>query len=341
MIFEYIWIDGFNELRSKTRVLHFEKMISERLTIEMIPNWNYDGSSTNQASCEESEILLKPCALYKSPFVNIRSHYDHFLVLCETFQTDLIPHITNTRHEAAKLFEQYKEHEPMFGIEQEFFLMQNGFVASFQHNIEPAPQDHYYCGVGTQMIDRDCVESAFVYALKAGLKITGMNAEVAPSQWEIQVCATGIDAADQLIMLRYILQRTAEQYNYNISIHPKPLGEGGTWNGSGCHVNFSTKEMRENNGYEKIKQLVSNLSNSHKDYMKHYGNDNHLRMTGKNETSSFEKFSYGVGDRSASVRIPNDTHKNKKGYIEDRRPSSNMDPYVVTSLIFKASLNTN
>lgn len=331
MIFEYIWIDGYKQLRSKTRVLHIDSV-----TLDTLPNWNYDGSSTKQANCNESEILLKPCALYKSPFNNEIAEY---LVLCETYSDENTPHDTNTRFHAAQLFEKHSDYVPMFGIEQEFFLMRNGHVASFQINDQPEQQDHYYCGVGSQMIGRECVETAFLYALKAGLKITGMNAEVAPSQWEIQVCTTGIDAADQHVMLRYILQRTAEQHNYDVSFHPKPLGEGGEWNGSGCHVNFSTKDMRYDNGYEKIKNVITNLSNSHTEYMKQYGTDNHLRMTGTNETSSFEKFSFGVGDRSASIRIPNDTFKNNKGYIEDRRPSSNMDPYVVTSLIFKAAIN--
>ena len=71
--------------------------------------------------------------------------------------------------------------------------------------------------------------------------------------------------------------------------------------------------------------------------MKQYGNHNHLRMTGKHETASYNTFSFGVADRGASIRIPRETEKNKKGYFEDRRPASNMDPYIVTSLIFETT----
>ena len=68
-----------------------------------------------------------------------------------------------------------------------------------------------------------------------------------------------------------------------------------------------------------------------------YGKDNHLRMTGTCETSSYDKFSYGIGSRTSSIRIPTTTFYSKFGYFEDRRPSSNMDPYLVTSKLFETT----
>ena len=68
--------------------------------------------------------------------------------------------------------------------------------------------------------------------------------------------------------------------------------------------------------------------------MKYYGVDNDLRMTGKCETASYDKFTAGRADRSASVRIPNTVVDDKCGYFEDRRPASNCDPFITTTLIY-------
>ena len=83
---------------------------------------------------------------------------------------------------------------------------------------------------------------------------------------------------------------------------------------------------------------ISNLEKKHTLHINHYGSDNSERLTGQHETSSLEEFSYGVGSRNTSIRIPNQTNIDNKGYFEDRRPSSSLDPYVVTSLIFATSL---
>ena len=159
--------------------------------------------------------------------------------------------------------------------------------------------------------------------------------EVAPGQSELQIRDVGINAADGLIVLRYILSRTAEEYGYDIDYSAKPVK--GDWNGSGCHVNYSTLPMRENGGYQYIISAIERLEKKHKEHLKVYGNDNHQRLTGLHETSSMERFTYGVGNRGASVRIPTETFENKKGYFEDRRPSASMDPYLVTSIIYQTT----
>jgi len=325
-LFEYIWIDGYGNTRSKTKVINSDT----QLLLPDLPIWNYDGSSTGQAPGNDSEVLIRPVAMYNDPFrINSR------LVLCETLLPNMEAHPSNTRVKATEVFNLKPELEPMYGIEQEFFLYKGDRPAGFPEDPlhYPSPQKDYYCGVGAQnAVGRDCIEECFAKCLQAGLSLTGLNAEVAPSQWEFQVCAKGIDASDQLYIMRYITNRVCEKYGYWMNIHPKPIT--GDWNGSGCHTNFSTKPMREEGGYQVILDAIEKLSKHHRLHMENYGLDNDKRMTGAHETASYDKFSYGVANRGCSIRIPRSTEADNKGYFEDRRPASNMDPYLVTGLLF-------
>ena len=333
---EYIWIDGDGEVRSKTKVLpeHIQSNPDE-LLISEVPIWNYDGSSTNQASGESSEVLIRPQSIFKDPF---RRRGVNFMVLCDTLTPDGQPHETNRRSDADKLFSAHLDEAPMFGMEQEFFILKQGNVLGTNSSSgEYTPQTKHYCGVGAHGSCRKFVDEIVENAVYAGLSITGMNAEVETSQWEVQVCTTGIDAADQLILLRYVMKRTSERYGWTISFDPKPISNG---NGSGCHVNFSTKQMRDEGGYDIILSTINEMKKYHKEDMKQYGEGNEMRMTGTNETAHYDTFSYGVANRTASVRIPNETFQKKCGYLEDRRPAANMDPYIVTSTLFKRYISS-
>lgn len=325
---EYIWIDGYNTLRSKTKFFN-NKL--DNIKLDSLPVWNYDGSSTNQATTESSEIMIHPVYSCKDPF---RRNLNSYLILCEARFSNGESAKYNYRSKANLIFEKYLEQEPMFGIEQEFFISKNNTPIGFLERGYPNQQKMYYCGVGgDNVIGRKLAEESFENCIYAGLSVTGLNAEVAPSQWEIQICDYGIEAADQLIMMRYIINRTLEIYNLNLDINPKPIN--GEWNGSGCHVNFSTKKIREEKDYNYIVQCIENLGKKHKESIKIYGENNDKRLVGKFETSSIDSFSYGVGNRESSIRIPNETKQNQCGYFEDRRPASNMDPYLVTSSILK------
>ena len=328
----YIWIDGTGEnLRSKSRTLDFiPKSVAD------LPEWNYDGSSTYQSEGSNSDTYLRPVAMYRDPF----RLGDNKLVLCDTYKYNRKPTETNRRLACAQAMEAAKEHVPWFGIEQEYTLLDmDGRPFGWPKNGFPGPQGPYYCGVGANKVyARDIVEAHYRACLYAGINISGENAEVMPSQWEFQVGpCEGISAGDELWMARYLLHRVAEEYGIVVTLDPKPMP--GDWNGAGAHCNFSTKPMRAENGIIEIEKAIDKLSKQHlrhiQAYDPHGGKDNERRLTGRHETSSIHDFSAGVANRGASVRIPRSVAEEKKGYLEDRRPSSNCDPYAVTEALVR------
>jgi glutamine synthetase len=318
---EYIWIDGTEptaRLRSKTKIL---------ASASDLPIWGFDGSSTNQAPGSNSDCVLKPVFACPDP---VRGG-DDVLVMCEVLLPDMTPHLTNTRSELAPIAEQFADQEPLFGIEQEYTFFKDGRPYGFPVSGFPAPQGFYYCGVGAdEVFGRPIVEKHLDNCLKAGLAISGINAEVMPGQWEFQVGPLGpLDVADQLWVARWLLYRTAEEFGVAATLDPKPVK--GDWNGAGAHTNFSTKAMRES--YEPVIAACEALGKRASEHIENYGADIEHRLTGLHETAPWTEFKYGVSDRGASVRIPWQVEVDQKGYIEDRRPNANCDPYVVARLI--------
>jgi glutamine synthetase len=321
---EYIWIDGTQptaKLRSKTKIL------ADRAEL---PVWGFDGSSTNQAEGHASDRVLKPVFSCPDP---IRGG-DSVLVLSEVLNIDFTPHESNTRALLTSVVERFAAQEPVFGIEQEYTFFADSRPLGFPVGGGfPAPQGGYYCGVGAdEIFGREIVEKHLDNCLAAGLGISGINAEVMPGQWEFQVGPLGpLDVADQLWVARWLLYRTAEDFGVSATLDAKPAK--GDWNGAGAHTNFSTKRMRER--YDAIIEACEALGRYDKplEHVRNYGVGVEERLTGAHETAPWNEFSYGVSNRAASVRIPWQVEVDGKGYIEDRRPNANVDPYVVTRLI--------
>jgi glutamine synthetase len=236
-----------------------------------------------------------------------------------------------------------EDQEIWFGLEQEFTLFnldERTPLGWPKGGMPSRPQGPYYCSVGPENnFGRAITDSMYKACLYAGIAISGVNGEVMPGQQEYQVGpCVGIDAGDQLMMSRYILMRVCEDFQVYCTLHPKPIVEG-DWNGAGMHTNVSTKKMREDGGLEEIKKAIYKLGAKHKEHIAVYGEGNELRLTGKHETASIEQFSFGVANRGASVRIGRDTEAEGKGYFEDRRPSSNADPYLVTGKIMETIMS--
>jgi len=336
VVAEYVWLDARGVPRSKTKTLAKKPCAPEDL-----PVWNFDGSSTEQAPGSDSEILLIPRSIFKDPFRG----GDNILVMAECVTPDMKPAIGNYRAGCAAIMEQYQDLEPWFGIEQEYTLLrpeQHGVMSKTPYGFnpdgsEPAPQGPYYCGAGCNFaIGRSVADTHYAKCLYAGVKIAGINAEVMPGQWEYQVGpCKGIEMGDHLQMSRYIMNRVTEDLGIQVTYEPKP--RDGDWNGAGCHTNFSIKEMRAEGGYEVVEKVCQAFGTVAKEHIAEYGEGNEKRLTGLHETCSINEFKYGVADRGASIRIPRETFLNKKGYMEDRRPAANCDPYKVTGRMLRTT----
>merc|ERR1719253_867256 len=305
---EYVWIDGDLTCRSKCRTLAANKIPEDPTKL---PLWNYDGSSTGQAPGDDSEVIIHPKAIYPDPFRG----GDNILVLCDTYTPGGTPLPTNTRAAAAEAFAGEtgssvdKGTGAWFGLEQEYTLFDLDKVTplGWPKGGYPGPQGPYYCSAGADRAYGRAISDAHYKAcLFAEIAISGTNAEVMPGQWEFQV---------------------------GVTLDPKPIP--GDWNGAGMHTNFSTEKMRNAGGLTDIVAAIKRLGTKHSEHIAEYGEGNERRLTGKYETADIGTFSFGVANRGCSIRIPRATDAEGCGYLEDRRPSSNCDPYVVTRKIFQ------
>ena len=347
---EYVWIglNGFQgeswTMRSKLKVHQLTADDVSKLAagdISVLPAWSFDGSSTGQATGDDSDCVLAPVRAVTD---TVRNDGKSVIVLCEVLNPDGTPHSTNHRHTLIKNEVVNNELGAAFGLEQEYSIMKNGRPLGFPEGGYPPPQGPYYCSAGAdRCFGRNISEDHVDACIGAGLHITGTNVEVKPGQHEYQIGGPNVGptlVSDELWISRWLLLRIAENHGAAVTFEAKPvLGE---WNGAGLHHNVSTKDLRENGTEEKFKAIMDRMALNHNDDMSLYGVDNHLRMTGELETSSPNEFSWGVSDRGCSVRIPVQTIQNNWcGYFEDRRPASSIDPYQTTNAILRSLIESS
>ena len=343
--FEYVWLDGYDpkNIRMKTRYENWKLDMSQgggfsrEEVLKRCPDWYFDGSSTNQAPADDSDLILRPVKVYHNPLEE--SDMPSFIVLCDVLNADGVPVESNTRSLLKKALEDSEIENPLFAVEQEYFIRDAKTNKILGLGDESESQGRYYCGVGANLaFGRRLSDIHSQVCHQMRLPICGTNAEVAPGQWEYQLKEQDpISTADDLWISRYLLMKVAENLDCYVDFSPKPIK--GDWNGSGAHINFSTKEMMEEGGASMFERICHTLRLNHEKHIEKYGKENELRLTGKHETQSIDKFTWGQGDRGASIRIPVSTLQNKwKGHIEDRRPSSNVDPYEAFSILIE-SLN--
>ena len=325
----------FNEMRSKTKVIQKDR---STLKPEDYPEWTYDGSSTDQAPGNDSDVVLRPCWVCPDP---IRGG-DNVLVMCEVYASDnKTPLPSNYRAPLKDVMAKLdmKKLDPWYGFEQEYTMMQSsGRVYGWpEGHGYPAPQGPFYCGVGSEAVyGRPLAEAHMDACIKAGITISGINAEVMPGQWEYQIGPVGpLEVGDQTMVARWLMHRLGEDFGIVITHDPKPVV--GDWNGTGGHTNFSTAPMREEGGIKVITEAVEKLGKRHAEHIAAYGSGNERRLTGKHETADINTFKSGVADRGSSIRVPLGVSLAGKGYLEDRRPSANVNPYVVARMVLETT----
>ncbi len=360
----------FNEMRSKTKCI--PKPITSMNAADF-PSWSFDGSSTGQAEgnnsgtyessaihhlihppihppihvspqthsspqhCQLPDCILRPCFICPDP---IRGG-DDVLVMCDVLDPTGKPHVSNTRAMLEAIInDTVKAEKPLFGFEQEYTMLSKGGATPYGWPLGgyPAPQGPFYCGVGNESVyGRELAEAHMDACIKAGLTISGINAEVMPGQWEFQIGPTGaLETGDMVMVARWLLHRLGEEFGIISTFHPKPIK--GDWNGAGAHTNYSTESMRRDGGMKAIEAAIERLSKCHPEHISQYGSGNEERLTGAHETCDIDTFRFGVADRGSSIRIPLPVQLANKGYLEDRRPSANVDPYVVVRLLIKNTL---
>jgi len=300
---EYIWLDGYEPTQNMRSKTKVVNDFSGKL--EDCPVWSFDGSSTKQASGGASDCLLKPVAIYPDP-----QRINGYLVMTEVLNADGTSHSTNHR---ANIDDD--DNDFWFGFEQEYFIMdkETQLPLGFPIGGYPGPQGMYYCSVGGRNTHgRDFVEEHADLCIEAGLNFEGINQEVASGQWEFQLFAKGAKKA------------------------------GDEMNGSGMHANFSNNTLRTCGSEETYNKICEAFRPVTKEHIAVYGAYNDQRLTGLHETASIHDFSYGISDRGASIRIPIITvEQGWKGWLEDRRPASNGDPYKIAGRIIKTVKSVN
>ncbi|GJQ88142.1 hypothetical protein Trydic_g13147 [Trypoxylus dichotomus] len=332
---EYVWIDGTGEhLRSKARTLEYIPDNHKE-----VPPWGCDSNASMLPVPKETDVLLVPVAMYNDPF----RRSNNKLVLCDTYEFDGKPLPTNNRKSCCEALNKVCDQEIMWGLEQQYMVMDMderpyGWPVCLG---EPRRHKGYYCAVGgDKVFARELSESHYRACLYAGVQIASTHPDAVPGQWEFQIgVSPGIKGPDDLWMARYILARISEEYGLYTCLHPKRFDN---MPGCSCHVNFSTKVTRKDNGLSTLEGYMQKLSKRHEEHLRKYdpygGQQNKLRLTGKDGTSAVDNFTSGVGDKSLSVRITKETETKKKGYIEDRRPASNSDPYAVCDMVVRTCL---
>ncbi|CAH4037155.1 unnamed protein product [Pieris brassicae] len=334
----YCWIDGSGiNMRCKDRILSCTPY-----SADAAPGWAFDGSSTGQATTANSDTNLKACAVYRDPF----RLEPHVLVLAEVYMGDGSAAKTNHRKFCNDLCEYHKAEEPWFGLEQEYTMLDvDGWGLGWPKGggFPAVNYEFSYCGIGAKYIaGRDICEAHTKACLYAGCDFEGTNAEVMFACWEWQIGTTiGIKAPDDMWMSRYIMSRISEDYGVVITYHPKPMGPKHP--GVGMHHNFSTKRMRSDGGYAFIEECIKRLEKNHMKHMKNYQHDeqtNRMRLSGKFETAPFDKFSWGIANRKASIRLGRNIKEKGKGFMEDRRPAGDCDPYLVCGLLMDTCLGS-
>eukprot|EP00882_Tetradesmus_deserticola_P003652 GHRQ01003864.1.p1 GENE.GHRQ01003864.1~~GHRQ01003864.1.p1 ORF type:complete len:539 (+),score=208.74 GHRQ01003864.1:165-1781(+) len=349
---EYIWLGSSGaDLKSRTVVLDEQPVSPEDLPIAEI-----DGSSYGQAAEESCEIYLQPKKIFSDPFRG----GNHILVLCDTYVPplacqatadpwdDMAPHISNHRAACEEVMKQATQHQPVFTMQQEYTLISEGCSLSggFLMGDTPGVPIRNSAGLSDKAaarLGREVNELHMHACLSAGLSYSGSHTSSTHQHgYKVGPCL-GVDAADQLSLSRFLLQRIAQ--HSAAGIHYDSLGGLGSSSGNKCTVQFSTACSRDPvSGLSAIQQMMDRLHSSHVATFSGCGNavadsassGSWHSSSGFSEPTAptgMARFTVGQGNRHAAIMVPTSTLLNKCGPILDRRPPAGSDPYLTTMLL--------
>lgn len=335
---EYIWVDGWGVPRSKSRTLTRMPTCPDDA-----PIWMMDGSSCGQAPVRDSDVYLVPREVFDDPFRG----RPNVLVMAEAVTVNMEPAEGNWRAEAIEVIRKYEKHDFWFGMEQEYTLCKVGTMGedgpplgTNDDGEYPKQKAEYYCAVGGASIcfaQRQIMEDHYACCMAAGVKIAGMNCERGFGQSEFQIgpCRAWT-VGDHMTVARWILHICCDRWVCSASFAPRIEK---SLCASGLHVNMSTKNTRADGGMDAIDMICQSLQKSHQQVMasEAYGTGHEERLVGSNELSNGRSFKYGVGDRTCSIRIPRNVAVTGKGYLEDRRPASDADPFQAIAALVKCA----
>lgn len=353
IIAEYIWLDHKNEYRSKTRFLEiinnnskFDDNVNRKINnyiksnnVDDYPIWYYDGSSIGDIPKNDknnTECILLPAFLMSNPLKKDTDNLIYMDVYCiNKYKLGNEVYYVNPKMEIYnKLLKELDNNEYIFGIEQEFFILnkETGLPPGLE-SLADIKQGKYYCGNGINNINtRKFILDTQEKLSNSDINVTGFNYEVAPGQAEFQLCSVGMIALWYLIALRYILIRNAENYNYIISFDNIIYKGDKQYYNTGCHINISNVNTSGKDGIkyimEHIEKLESKAPKTDSEFNEIFGEGSTNRLNGTLETSKWDVFSWGYGTRNTSIRIPNQVANDKRGYFEDRRPGGNVNPFI-------------
>lgn len=323
VVAEYVWVDSKGQTRSKCKTVSAKPDTHDDCAI-----WSYNGGPCGQADPKSSDVYLVPRKVFDDP---VRGA-PHVLVVCESITHSMEPAAGNFRAECAEVMEKYQGADPWFSMEQEYVCCDD------QGNPLGCKESDNYCGRGALNLPpkmRELMGDHYAMCLRAGIKVSGMNTEAGKGQGEFQVGpCKGINIGDHVIAARHTMHKAANKYRVAISF--APVNEG-VEHASGAHMNFSCRQTRGDGGLTVIEKVGRALGRRAKEAVTLFGEDNDKRLNGAGFTSDINSFRFAVADRTASVRIPRACGIVGKGWLEDRRPSANCDPYRVATHIMKTA----
>ena len=324
---EYIWLDGYEpvpNLRSKTMIKEFDSFP----TLEELPKWGFDGSSTKQAEGHSSDCVLKPVAVYPDT-----TRKNGALVMCEVHAA--------RRHAAPHQCAappSWTIPAPGSASSRNISSTRTAARSASRRRAIPLRRGRTTPAWATRTWATSPARSS--RSTSTSVSTPASTTKASTPKWPR---ASGNSRSSAKAPRRpptrcgspaTSCERLCEKYDVDVEWHCKPIK--GDWNGSGMHSNFSTEYMRENGGKEYFEKLMAAFDKYKNEHIAVYGPDNHLRLTGLHETQSIDKFNYGVANRGASIRVPHSFVNNGyKGYLEDRRPNSAGDPYKIASRILQ------